>query len=48
MLAIQTLCQKYKAKIQNQETLIDEYKKSIDEQIGLEKEVIKSNFMERT
>lgn len=33
--------------IENQETLIDEYRKNIDEQIKLEKEVIKVMYAEK-
>jgi hypothetical protein len=33
--------------VSNQENLIDEYRKSIDEQIKLEKEVIKSTYAEK-
>jgi hypothetical protein len=38
---------KYEKMIENQETLIDEYRKNIDEQIKLEKEVIKVMYAEK-
>ena len=44
---IENELEKARQKIKNQELLIDEYRNSLEEQICLEKEVIKSNYQER-
>lgn len=44
---LENALRKCENKIRNQECLIDEYKRSIEEQINLEKEVIKVEYLQR-